>query len=248
MYSQALLAALVAGAAAYPMLEVRQTDNQGLEDFISRQFNISLEGALLNIGGVNGNIVSGAEPGFVVASPSRINPDYFFTWTRDSALTELMITDELIFGTESVGNNSLQIVVEEYTGAQAALQTVTNPSGSLWPAGQGLGEPKFYSNGTEFIGAWGRYVTSNANGISPKLTMIDLRMMDLPYERLHSWKSPKQSSRAILKLLLSSPTSIGRLSTMTSFTLLSIGTQAATTCGKRSTVTAFLRPLLSIEL
>lgn len=67
-----------------------------------------------------------------------------------------MIIDELIFGTERVGNNSLQVVVEQYTRAQAQLQTVTNPSGALWPAGQGLGEPKFYSNGTRFNGAWGR--------------------------------------------------------------------------------------------
>lgn len=80
-----------------------------------------------------------------------------YTWTRDSALTELMLTDELIFGNaELVGNNSLQILVEQYTGAQAQLQTVTNPSGALWPAGQGLGEPKFYTNGTRFNGAWGR--------------------------------------------------------------------------------------------
>ncbi|KAK5073756.1 hypothetical protein LTR64_007106 [Lithohypha guttulata] len=157
MVSRTLLAALVAGAAAHPMIEARQSAvNQTLESWIQRQFNISLDSAILNIGGVNGNVVEAAGTGYVVASPSTINPDYFYTWTRDSALTELMIVDELIFGTERVGNNSLQVVVEQYTRAQARLQTVTNPSGALWPAGQGLGEPKFYSNGTRFNGAWGR--------------------------------------------------------------------------------------------
>lgn len=154
MVSKAVFLALAAAASAHPIVESRQ--GQPLEDYIARQFNISLEGAILNIGGANNNIVEAAGEGFVVASPSTLNPDYFFTWTRDSALTELMIIDELIFGTETVGNNSLQVLAEQYTSAQAQLQTVTNPSGAFWPAGQGLGEPKFYSNGTRFNGAWGR--------------------------------------------------------------------------------------------
>lgn len=156
MFSKTVLAACIAAAAALPTLEVRQGAVRSLEDFIAQQFNVSLQGAVLNIGGTNGNIVPDADSGFVVASPSTVNPNYFYTWTRDSALTQLMLIDELIFGTESVGNNSLQIIAEQYTTAQAQLQTVTNPSGALWPAGQGLGEPKFYTNGTRFNGAWGR--------------------------------------------------------------------------------------------
>ena len=157
MLSKSVFTAFVAAAAAAPTaLEVRQENPRSLEEYVSRQFNISLEGAVLNVGGVNGNIVEAAGTGFVVASPSTVNPDYFFTWTRDSALTQLMLVDELIFGTERVGNNSLQVIAEQYTGAQANLQTESNPSGQLWPAGQGLGEPKFYSNGTRYNGAWGR--------------------------------------------------------------------------------------------
>lgn len=164
MLSEFILAAL-AGAAvaapapaavAAPVVERRQADTMALESFLARQFNISLEGAIINIGGVNGNIVPGADPGFVVASPSTVNPNYFYTWTRDSALTQIMLTDELLFGVNAVGNNTLQKIVEDYTVAQAALQTVTDPSGALWPAGLGLGEPKFYTNGTRFDGAWGR--------------------------------------------------------------------------------------------
>lgn len=156
MLSKVAIAALFAAATAAPTLETRQSPVRSLEDYISRQFNISLEGAVKNIGGVNNTIVGRAGTGFVVASPSTVNPDYFYTWTRDSALVELMLVDELIFGTETVLNNSLQKIAEQYTGSQAVLQTVTNPSGALWPAGQGLGEPKFYSNGTRFNGAWGR--------------------------------------------------------------------------------------------
>lgn len=56
-----------------------------------------------------------------------------------------MIVDELLFG-----NMSLRGTVEDYVGASAVLQTVDNPSGSLLPAGRGLGEPKYYTNKTRF--------------------------------------------------------------------------------------------------
>lgn len=62
-----------------------------------------------------------------------------------------MIIDEFIFGTEG-----LQEYIQDYYHAQAVLQTITNPSGSLLPNGEGLGEPKFMVDGTRFNGAWGR--------------------------------------------------------------------------------------------
>lgn len=75
----------------------------------------------------------------------------FYTWTRDSALTLKMIVDEFVFG-----NTSLRTYIDDYVHAQAVLQTVTNPSGTLLPSGLGLGEPKFNVDGTRFNGAWGR--------------------------------------------------------------------------------------------
>lgn len=136
-------------ASASPTAEPRQATS--LSDFIAQERPIALEGALSNIGGLNSSWVEGASPGVIVASPSTVNPNYFYTWTRDSALTYMMLIDELIFG-----NRSLQKTIEDYTNAQAILQTVTNPSGSLWPAGDGLGEAKYYTNLTRFDGTWGR--------------------------------------------------------------------------------------------
>ena len=160
MLSKVVFSAFCTAASAASILEARQSANYSdpdvLQEFIDRQWNISITGAIANIGGANNNIVEAAGTGYVVASPSTINPDYFYTWTRDSALVQLMLIDSLVFGTETVGNNSLQVLAEDYTTAQAQLQTITDPSGALWPAGQGLGEPKFYSNGTRFNGAWGR--------------------------------------------------------------------------------------------
>jgi glucoamylase len=62
-----------------------------------------------------------------------------------------MLIDEFL-----LGNTSLQPIIEEYIHAQAVLQTVSNPSGTLLPEGLGLGEPKFLADGSQFNGAWGR--------------------------------------------------------------------------------------------
>jgi hypothetical protein len=62
-----------------------------------------------------------------------------------------MIVDEFLFG-----KTDLKPYIEDYITAQAVLQTVKNPSGSLLPSGLGLGEPKFNVDGTKFNGNWGR--------------------------------------------------------------------------------------------
>lgn len=49
----------------------------------------------------------------------------------------------------------MQILINDYISAQAKLQTVSNPSGSL-SNGAGLAEPKFMPSGAAFTGDWGR--------------------------------------------------------------------------------------------
>ncbi|KAF4637229.1 hypothetical protein G7Y89_g842 [Cudoniella acicularis] len=135
---------LCSQAVAIPDLKARD-----LNSFVTGERTIALQGALNNIG-PHGSQVAGAG-NFVIASPSTENPNYFYTWTRDSALTMKMIIDEFIFG-----NTKLQPYIEEYIHAQAILQTVSNPSGTFLPNGLGLGEPKYQPDGTRFNGAWGR--------------------------------------------------------------------------------------------
>lgn len=74
----------------------------------------------------------------------------YYTWSRDSALTLKVLID--LFRN---GNLDLQTVIEEYINAQATLQTVSNPSGSL-SNGAGLGEPKFNVDLSAFTDGWGR--------------------------------------------------------------------------------------------
>jgi glucoamylase len=52
-------------------------------------------------------------------------------------------------------SSSLQTTIQNYIIAEAKLQGVSNPSGSL-TNGLGLGEPKFMVDLTQFSGEWGR--------------------------------------------------------------------------------------------
>ncbi|CAK7237146.1 hypothetical protein SCUCBS95973_009862 [Sporothrix curviconia] len=140
------LSVLVAGLAA----TAKHARAASVSDFVAQEQRIALQGVLNNIG-PNGSLAPGAASGLVIASPSTVNPNYYYTWTRDSALTLRMLVDELIFG-----NTDVQSTIDDYVTAQAVLQTMSNPSGTLLPYGLGLGEPKFDVDGTRFNGAWGR--------------------------------------------------------------------------------------------
>ena len=107
-------------AAASPLA----TPANSAQAFLATESPIALQGLLNNIGG-GGRSAAGASSGLVIASPSKTNPDYFYTWTRDSALTFKSVVDTFIANYSS----SLQQEIEAYIAAQARLQTVSNPSG-----------------------------------------------------------------------------------------------------------------------
>ncbi|XEV07362.1 hypothetical protein FSHL1_012649 [Fusarium sambucinum] len=139
---------LVASALWQGQVVASPSKDNSLERFIDKQADISIKGVLANIG-ADGKRAQGAAPGAVVASPSKEDPDYWYTWTRDSALTYKVLVERFIHG-----DKSLQRKIDEYVSAQAKLQGTTNPSGS--PESGGLGEPKFHVNLTAFTGSWGR--------------------------------------------------------------------------------------------
>ncbi|KAG8724190.1 hypothetical protein FRC12_024353, partial [Ceratobasidium sp. 428] len=91
----------------------------------------------------------GAAEGLVIAAPSKEHPDYFYTWTRDSAIVTGTILDRLL-----AGENELEATLRLYAYSQAGLQKTCNPSGC--PTSGGLGEPKFHVDGTPFTKGWGR--------------------------------------------------------------------------------------------
>jgi len=46
------------------------------------------------------------QSGLVIASPSKSNPDYFYTWTRDASLVYKYIVEELVMAHTTTRNCS----------------------------------------------------------------------------------------------------------------------------------------------
>ncbi|KAF7799714.1 hypothetical protein EIP86_010956 [Pleurotus ostreatoroseus] len=120
-----------------------------VDSYISTESPIAKAGLLANIG-PSGAKSSGAKPGIVIASPSTSNPDYLYTWTRDSSLVFKTVIDQYTSGQDT----TLRTLIDDFVSAEAFLQQVSNPSGTVSTGG--LGEPKFNIDETAFTGAWGR--------------------------------------------------------------------------------------------
>jgi glucoamylase len=86
----------------------------------------------------------------VIASPNTVNPNYLYTWVRDSSLVFKVIADQFSRGDD----DSLRDQIDRFVAAEAALQQVSNPSGTVKTGG--LGEPKFNIDGNAYVDAWGR--------------------------------------------------------------------------------------------
>ncbi|KAF3070979.1 Glucoamylase [Daldinia childiae] len=111
---------------------------RAVDSFIATEEPIALQKLLNNIGST-GSSAQGASAGIVIASPSKSDPDYFFTWTRDAALVFKAIVERFTNSYDA----GLQTQIQNYIISQAKLQTVSNPSGSL-SDGKGLGEAKYH--------------------------------------------------------------------------------------------------------
>lgn len=125
-----------------------------LEAWIDKQMGIAFKGIMENFGG--SGTLKGIPLGVIVASPSRKDPDYFYQWTRDSAMTIESLIDYLDDnGFQDPNNYGIVKSVESYIEQSYHLQRVDNPSGSFEDL-RGLGEPKFNVDGSAFQGNWGR--------------------------------------------------------------------------------------------
>ncbi|KAF8635222.1 hypothetical protein AX17_003997 [Amanita inopinata Kibby_2008] len=160
--------------------------------YYSTESPIAKSGLIANIG-ATGSKSSGARSGIVIASPSATNPNYLYTWTRDSALVLKVIIDQFTLGLDT----TLRYEIDNYVGAQAIIQQLNDPSGG--PTTGGLGEPKFNIDETAFTGPWGRpqrdgpalratalitwanYLLSHSNASYVTSTLWPIIQMDLNY-------------------------------------------------------------------
>lgn len=145
--------------------------------WIDLQANTSLRLLLENIGGFSSSL-DGVDHGAVVASPSRSHPNYFFQWTRDSALT--MRTLVVLY---NEGHHQYQDVIDAYIEESAKLQREPNPLGNFTdPTKISLGEPKFHVNGSAFTDVWGR---PQSDGPALRISTLALYLESLAESRAH---------------------------------------------------------------
>jgi glucoamylase len=90
--------------------------------------------------------------GAVIASPSKSDPNYYYHWVRDGALT-MDVVVSLYTNTKNAEKLPYLALLNAYLDFSLANQITTNPS-SGW--GRGLGEPKFNTDGSAYQGPWGR--------------------------------------------------------------------------------------------
>ncbi|KAF7314651.1 Glycoside hydrolase family 15 protein [Mycena kentingensis (nom. inval.)] len=120
-----------------------------IDSYIATQSPISKAGLLANIG-PNGSKSQGAKAGVVIASPSHSNPDYLFTWTRDTSLVFKVLIEKFVLGQDT----TLLGQIQNFVSSQQRIQQVSNPSGTVSTGG--LGEPHYNIDETAFTAAWGR--------------------------------------------------------------------------------------------
>ena len=108
--------------------------------WISEQTRISCQNLFMNIS------AAGTARGIVLASPSKADPNYFFHWVRDAALTMNAVLDQAEHST----------VPAERAKGRAAMLEYVELSRSNQLAASLKGEPKFNVDGSLFTGPWGR--------------------------------------------------------------------------------------------
>ncbi|KFY19519.1 hypothetical protein V491_04391 [Pseudogymnoascus sp. VKM F-3775] len=140
----------VQNVVAYPNSSPSNLGKRDLNSWIASETTYAFNELICNIGSGGCNS-GGVASGLVIASPSKSDPDYWYTWTRDSALVFKYIFDKFQNGYTA----SLQTQLQNYIVAQAKIQGVSNPSGSL-SDGSGLGEAKYYVDMSPYTGGWGR--------------------------------------------------------------------------------------------
>ncbi|GAA5889397.1 hypothetical protein JCM6882_000731 [Rhodosporidiobolus microsporus] len=115
-----------------------------LSDFLTKQHATAWERLLSNVH------PEGTEAGCVVASPSKALPDYWYEWTRDSAVVERNVVNRYIRERRPDDLKTL----EEYIEASRIMQHKKTVVGGFTDGG--LGEVKYHVNHEPFTGDWGR--------------------------------------------------------------------------------------------
>lgn len=104
-------------------------------DWLVFQKQVCLKSILNNIGGDFTIDNKDLLPGVVIASPSTSNPDYYYQWTRDSAIIINILIDHLsqtpLHLINKNSTSSLVHIIESYIFNTQILQQLPNLSGNV---------------------------------------------------------------------------------------------------------------------
>jgi glucoamylase len=126
---------LILGVAAY----LTVCASAHAQDAYQTEYQRAIQGALANI----------QANGAVVASPSQIQPNYYFDWIRDTSLTMKAVVS-LAYDTSTRAPLQADLLarIDRWIDWELGLQAV--------PKLTDLGEPRFYLNGQANNEPWGR--------------------------------------------------------------------------------------------
>lgn len=165
--TSSIAAAVLSAAAFSEQIPLKSTISQysdefrsvyapdaGLESWIEKERDFALSAILANIGpdGVN---ATGTAPGCILASPDKFEPNYFYQWVRDGAITIIALVEQWERrrsggnGDDDILDDLLEVFLN-YIDMQGKIQRTDNPSGGFYNGG--LGEPKFEVDGRPFTG------------------------------------------------------------------------------------------------
>lgn len=110
--------------------------------WLQEEHSIAVEKMMRNIS------PSDAKPGIIVAAQTRNNPNYYYHWVRDAALTMESVIAEYKLKANPSQFNKFKKAMMDYLDISIQLQKVKTQTG--------LGEPKFNPDGSAFNDPWGR--------------------------------------------------------------------------------------------
>jgi glucoamylase len=118
-----------------------------LEEWIAKQKTVAVQKLLSSISSSNDQT-----QGSVIASPSKNNPNYYYHWVRDAAI----VTDIVITQYEQAQNDQDRMqyrgLLEKYIAFCQRIQTAQADGQAV----TGIGEPKYFVNGSVYNDGWGR--------------------------------------------------------------------------------------------
>jgi glucoamylase len=91
--------------------------------------------------------------GAVIASPSNADPNYYYHWVRDGALTMNVVVALHAQARDAAERQRYQALLLAYLDFSLGNQVTPNPRSA---PDRGLGEPKFNTDGSAFTDNWGR--------------------------------------------------------------------------------------------